>query len=57
MVVKHMIHGQCNINPNSVCLYLYTKIYIKRFPKSFQEKIEWLPDMGYPLYKRPEIPD
>lgn len=57
MVVKHIIHEQYNINPNLVWLYLYTKICTKRFPKPFQEKTKWLPDIGYPLYKKTEIPD
>lgn len=40
MVIKHIIYGQCNINLNSICLYLYTKIYTKRFPKSLQKTTE-----------------
>lgn len=57
MVVKHIIHEQYNINPNSVWLHLYTKICTKGFLKPFQEKTKWLPDIGYPLYKKAEIPD
>lgn len=56
MVIMHIIYRQCNINSNAVCLHLYTKICTKGFPKPFQEKTEWLPDIGYPLYKRSEIP-
>lgn len=32
MFVKYMIHGQFNINLNSVCLHPHTKICTKRFP-------------------------
>lgn len=55
MIIKHIIYGKCDINPNAVCLHLHTKIYTNKFPKSFQEKTEWLPDMGYPIYKKAEI--
>lgn len=43
------------INQKSVCLYLYTKIYTKRFHKSFQEIIKLLPNISYLLYKKLEI--
>lgn len=52
-----MICRKCNINPSSICLHLHTKICIKRFLKSFQKKIKWLPNIGYLFYKRPKISD
>lgn len=56
MVIKYIIYEQYDINRNAVYLYLYTKICIKKISKLFQKKTEWLPDMSYPLYKKPEIP-
>lgn len=55
IIIKHIIYRQCDINPNAVCLHLYTKICTNEFLKPFQEKTEWLPDIGYPIYKKAEI--
>jgi hypothetical protein len=49
LVIKHMIHGPCDINKQSPCLE--NKICIKNFPKRFQK--ETIANVnGYPLYRR-----
>lgn len=57
MIVEHIIYKKYNINPNSICLHLHTKICIKKFPKLFQKKTKWLLITSYSIYKKPIILD